>query len=169
LQVVDRDDDGTGLGESPQGTEHRSSAGERVVLGEQRAGVDVHVLEQVDEAGEAQRHLLLRRTRSQDVEAGARALRHRQAPHGRLPDPRLAADQQGTRALGHGVDEGSHPSPFEIAPYEARAASGRRSGNCTHRCGLRVGGAIWRTVLPSQIFPGSRPAIGRRAGFPYTS
>jgi hypothetical protein len=142
LQVVDRDDRRPALGLPAQRRQHRAPARERVVLGEQRRGIEPRVLEQVDECGEAARHLLLGRARAQHREAGAGAQVDRLAPQRRLADPRLAADQQRSRAAGQRTGEPrtrsrSGSRPTSRAPRPVAGPASWLTGRVTTTCSAR--------------------------------
>ena len=100
LRVVDRDDHGPGLRLEPQCVQHGAPAGERVVVPEQRLRVEVDVLEQVDQPAERERHLLLRRSRHEHMNARGPAAAERGPPQRRLADSRLASDDERPGALG---------------------------------------------------------------------
>ena len=87
-----------------------------------------HVLQQVREAGEAEWQLGLDATRRQDRQP-LRLLRlDRYAPEHRLPDPGLASDDHGARAVGGLRHELEHPDELVFTANEVsvRCDSQRR-------------------------------------------
>jgi len=105
LEVVDRDDDRPALDRPSDRVQDRPTASERV-LRPKGFLVDRHVLDQVDEANERERHLLLGRPSDEDAVPEVSAALHAEPPERGLPDPRAAADQERAEPLRNGLREG---------------------------------------------------------------
>jgi len=102
LQVVDRDDRGGVLGETPQRLKDGPSPDERVGVRMQHGRIGLDLIEQIEEPDERERHLLLSRTGHQHPEARCAASLERPAPECRLADPGITADEHRVRSLREG-------------------------------------------------------------------
>ena len=133
LRVVDRDHGRPAFREAPDLVENGASADEGIALGLERRTTQLDVLEQIDEADERERHLLLRRPCDQDLEPRRTAAGHALAPERRLADARLAPDDQRAGSVGESRGERVDASPLGLASEDGRRADTREGGGFPHR------------------------------------
>jgi hypothetical protein len=139
LEVVDGDDGRPLRGEPAQLREHCPAAGERVVVGAERVGVEASALEEVDEPDEREPHLLRRRPRDAHVVPGGAARLDRLQPERRLPDSRVAAQDQRARARRKLRDERAEARPLRVAADDGRHACGGRGVGVPHGSSIGSG------------------------------
>ncbi len=122
LHVVDREDHRPLRSDAPQRREHGAAELEGPVRGRCAGGL-LGVLEQIHEAGERQRHLLLDAAREQHLEALLVATVDPVPPQRRLADAGLAREHERTRAAGDGRDERVDATTFCFAADETGGSS----------------------------------------------
>ena len=136
LGVVDGEDDRPRRGEPAQRRQHGAPADGRLELRVVRRRPHARVLEEVDEAAERERRLLLGGPREQHAELPLPAALDRVEPERRLADAGLAADQQRPRARGDGPHERLDASRLGFATDDLCVAARDEGGELAHRASI---------------------------------
>ena len=131
LHVVDRQHDRRDGGQAAQRLLDRPPPFEHVRVAVEQVALRVSVLEEVDEAGHRRVQLVFARASDEDPVAGRAMLLDPPPPDGRLADPLVATDEQGTSSGSRRTHDA--PQPLELPVAANESVSDRADGVGGHR------------------------------------